>query len=103
DALAFQGKDVTVIIDDGAGQQLASSTIDRIERARRANPTLGHVRLVDTAWILAAAVRVKAIPDRTTMKKVYQQLRGLDDGLMPIERTVLLSQSVWTDTAASGK
>lgn len=95
DALAFQGKQVTVIIDDGGGKRLASTTIERLSRARRANPGLGQVRLIDTPWILAVAAKRGVIADRATMKKVYDQLRPLDDGLLPIEQTNLLDRALY--------
>ena len=57
---------------------------------------MGSITIVNTPGVLEAAAGTVHIPDRAAMRKVYEQLRGLDDGLVPIERTRLLSARLWT-------
>ena len=49
--------------------------------------------------VLTKAAGTQHIPDRGEMREIYRRLRGLDDGLPPIEKTDLLSTPRWTTGA----
>jgi hypothetical protein len=89
------GEQVHVLIDDGRARDLAASEIDRIDRMRAQDEPFGELRVYGTLEVLEAAAGSKYIPDRGTMRRVYGQLRGCDDGLVPIDRTRLLAASTW--------
>jgi len=93
---AEAGETVTVLIDDGQGARIASLEINRLRRLRARGAPVGSIRLVNTLTVLERAAGGKHIPDKARMRTVYQQLRGLDDGLPPIERTQLLSTTRWS-------
>jgi hypothetical protein len=57
---------------------------------------VGSIRLVNTLTVLESAVRKQLVPGRAAMRGLYDKLRGLDDGLPPIETTALLSPVLWT-------
>jgi len=90
---AEAGKTVTVLIDDGLGARIATAEISRLQRLRSRNPAVGAIRLVSTLTVLERAANGEHIPDRATLRDIYQRLRGLDDGLPPIETTNLLSST----------
>ena len=92
---AEDGETVTVLIDDGAGARIATSEINRLQRRRSAGHETGSIMLVSTLTVLERAAGGKHIPDRATMRDIYQRLRSLDDGLPPIERTNLLVSARW--------
>lgn len=94
--LAEQGKSVTVLIDDGAGQQLLAFQQARLERLRAAGHNFGDLNLITTLTVLERAAGSTHIPDKATMRKLYERLRGLDDGLPPITHTQLLAPSTWS-------
>lgn len=101
--LAESGETVTVLIDDGEGAQLAALEIRRLARQRERGRPVGEIRLVNSLTVLRKAAGTQHIPDRGAMRSLYRQLRGLDDGLPPIDQAGLLSPSLWStvDTAAS--
>ncbi|WP_198154180.1 hypothetical protein [Catenuloplanes japonicus] len=35
------------------------------------------------------------VPDKATMRAVYQRMRGLDDGLPPIDKTRIMLPALW--------
>ena len=92
---AEAGETVTVLIDDGSGAQIATSEIGRLQRLRSAGRAVGSIRLASTLTVLERAAGGQHIPDKATMRDIYQRLRGLDDGLPPIETTTLLSLTRW--------
>lgn len=92
---AEAGDDVTVLIDDGPGARLATSEINRLRRRQASGHTVGTVRLVSTLTVLERAAGKEYIPNKTVMRDTYTRLRGLDDGLPPIETTKLLSPGTW--------
>jgi hypothetical protein len=92
---AEAGEAVIVLIDDGPGAKLARTEIGRLQRLRAGGQAVGSITLVGTPTILARAAGGKHIPDRATMREIYRRLRGLDDGLPPIETTNLLSPVLW--------
>lgn len=84
-----------VLIDDGPGARLAGSEIRRIQRLRSSGAIVGSISLVNTITVLQRAAGGSDVPDRAAMHDIYQRLRGLDDGLPPIETTNLLSAALW--------
>ena len=51
---------------------------------------------MNTLTVLQRAAGGKYLPDKATMRDIYHRLRGLDDGLPPIETTNLLSGDLWS-------
>ncbi len=92
---AESGSTVIVLIDDGGGARLASSEIRRLNRLRHADNAVGAIKLINTRTVLERAVAGGFISSRSDMRGIYQRLRGLDDGLPPIETTTLLSPKLW--------
>jgi hypothetical protein len=45
--------------------------------------------------VLTKAVGMQHIRDKGEMREIYRRLRGLDDGLPPIEKTDLLTTLLW--------
>ena len=93
---AEAGETVTVLIDDGAGStdcylrdkaDCNASAPQAVQRDRSG--------LLGTLTILERAAGSQHIPDKATMRDVYERLRGLDDGLPPVQRTNLLSVAHW--------
>jgi hypothetical protein len=93
---AEAGEDVTVLIDDGGGVQLANAEAARLTRRRTQGQSVGSITVVGTLTILEAAAGRSEIPDKATMANVYSQLEKLDDGLPSIGTTRLLSSEVWS-------
>lgn len=93
---AEAGADVVVLIDDGGGARTATREIRRLHRMRDAGGAVGSITLASTVTVLTKAVALRHICDRGEMRDVYRRLRGLDDGLPPIERTGLLTAPLWT-------
>ncbi|OXM50237.1 hypothetical protein CFP71_27780 [Amycolatopsis thailandensis] len=93
---AESGDDVRVLIDDGNGAKTAEFERARLQRMRDRGDEVGSLILMNTTTVLELAVRQNLIADRGEMRDLYRRLRGLDDGLVPIERTELLSQKLWT-------
>jgi hypothetical protein len=92
---AEAGADVTVLIDDGRGAADARSEAARLRRRRAAGALVGTMVLANTHTVLEKAAATEHLPDRAAMRTTYERLRGLDDGLPPIESTRLLSADVW--------
>jgi hypothetical protein len=93
---AEAGEIVTILIDDGLGARLAASEIRRLSRLQASGRAVGSISLVSTLTVLECAARTEHIPDKATMRVIYEQLRGLDDGLLRIEETKLLSPAIWS-------
>jgi hypothetical protein len=92
---AETGQTVTILIDDGPGAQVATLEISRLDRLRSSGRPVGTIRLASTLTVLERAAGIGHLPDPTAMRDIYQRLRGLDDGLPPIEKTRLLSHGLW--------
>jgi hypothetical protein len=92
---AEAGEAVTVLIDDGAGARLAMSEIGRLQRLRSIGHPVGSIRLASTLTVLGRAAGNEHLPDKAAMRDTYGRLRSLDDGLPPLEKTDLMSPSVW--------
>lgn len=92
---AESGQAVTILMDDGPGAQVATLEIGRLDRLRSSGRPAGSITLASTLTVLERAAGTGHLPDRAAMRDTYQRLRGLDDGLPPIERTRLLSHALW--------
>lgn len=92
---AEAGDDTTVLIDDGSGARIATAEISRLRRRKASGHAVGTVRLVNTMTVLERAAGSKYLPDKAAMRETYTRLRGLDDGLPPIEATNLISPTLW--------
>jgi hypothetical protein len=57
--------------------------------------------LASTLTVLERAAGGPQVPDKATMREIYRRLRGLDDGLPPVEKTNLLSSAVWSREAGT--
>lgn len=93
--LAENGADVMIVIDDGYGARMADAEVRRLERMRDQGSAVGAISLVRTATILEAAIMRRQLRDRRELRHLYTRMRGLDDGLEPIERTGLLANKLW--------
>jgi hypothetical protein len=93
---ADTGRDVSVLIDDGRGAQLAATEAARLRRLRGRGRDVGTLSLLNTLLVLERAAGRRYLPDRPSMRRVYDQLRHCDDGLVDIKQTDLLSKRVWS-------
>jgi len=93
---AEAGDSVTILIDDGPGARLAATEIKRLAQLRTDGGRVGTISLVSTLTVLERAARTEYIPGRAAMRAIYEQLRTLDDGLIRIEKTNLLSSAIWS-------
>lgn len=93
---AEAGETVTVLIDDGPGARIATAEISRLQRLRSNGRAVGLIRLASTLTVLERAAGGQHIPDMAAMRDIYKRLRGLDNGLPPVETTNLLSSALWS-------
>lgn len=93
---AESGETVIVLIDEGPGTRIATSEINRLRRRRDNGHIVGSIKLVSTLTVLQRAAGSQHLPDKAAMHSIYERLRGLDDGLPPIETTNLLSPALWS-------
>jgi hypothetical protein len=89
------GADVVVLIDDGGGAALAAIEATRLHRLRSYGRPVGTLSLLNTSLVLERGAGRKYLPDRSAMRQIYTRLRSLDDGLVDIKQTDLLSKRVW--------
>jgi hypothetical protein len=89
------GADVIIVIDDGAGARLATAEISRVRRQKEQGGSLGEILLVNTCTVLERAAGGPHIPDRNTMRIIYEHMRARDDGLLDINQTTLMSKATW--------
>ena len=92
---AESGQSVVVLMDDGLGATITTAEIRRLQRLSAGGQFVGSVTLASTLTLLARAAVTEHLPDRAAMRDTYQRMRGLDDGLPPIEDTDLLSSKLW--------
>jgi hypothetical protein len=92
---AESGQSVTILMDDGPGAAIATSEISRLRRLVSNGHPVGSITLASTLTVLGRAAGSEHLPDRAAMRDIYNRLRGLDDGLPPIEKTDLLSTKLW--------
>jgi len=57
---------------------------------------VGSITLASTLTVLGRAAGSVHLPDRAALRDTYRRLRELDDGLPPIEKTDLLSDTLWS-------
>lgn len=93
---AEAGRPVTVLIDDGLGAAIATSEIRRLRRLGSSGLSVGSITLASTLTVLGRSAGTEHIPNRAAMRDTYRRLRELDDGLPPIEKTDLLSDTLWS-------
>jgi hypothetical protein len=97
--LAEAGETVTILIDDRGGAELATAEARRLDRLRVSRQDVGSMVLVNTSIVLKKAAGTKQIPDKAAMRRLYEQLRGLDDGLLPIGDSGLLDPGLWPSSS----
>jgi Zn-dependent peptidase ImmA (M78 family) len=93
---AESGQSVTILMDDGPGAAIATSEISRLQRLGSSGQPVGSITLASTLTVLGRAAGNQYLPDRAAMRDTYNRLRGLDDGLPPIENTDLLAPKLWS-------
>jgi hypothetical protein len=93
---AEAGEQVSVLIDDGGGRRMATREAQRLQRLRAAGGAVGDLRLISTVSVLKKAAGREHLPDRRSMRELYGRLRGLDDGLLPLEATGLMELPCWS-------
>lgn len=64
---AEAGEDVTVLIDDGRGAQVATLEINRLLRRRARGNDIGTLRLVRTLTVLERATGSQHLPDKRAL------------------------------------
>jgi hypothetical protein len=92
---AEAGNDVFVLIDDGAGCQLAAAEARRLQRRQARGETVGGISLIHTVTVLQLAAGGEHLPDKDSTRNLYGKLRNLDDGLPPLEHTNLMNLACW--------
>lgn len=92
---AQKGQDVWILIDEIRGSKVAFAEKRRLERLRYSDASVGALKIMSTQQVLEVAVSRGLIENRGSMRKIYGQLRSLDDGLPPIENTGLLDRRHW--------
>lgn len=92
---AEAGGDVVVLIDDSGGCRVAAQEARRLQRLQEAGDPVGSIRLVHTVTVLERAAGGEYLPDRNTMRELYERLRKLDDGIPPLAETNLMTLSCW--------
>lgn len=94
--MAEQGLDIYVLIDDQGGRTMAQTQASRLARSRmHTGAQYGSIRLLSTEAVLRRAAGTRYIPGKKEMRTIYERFRALDDGLIPIENTQLLSPDHW--------
>lgn len=99
---AERGDDVIVLIDDEGGRRIAANQQRRIQRFQAMSSEIGRLDLISTLTVLKAAAGGEHLPDRNSMRELYERLRRLDDGLVPLEGTGLMDMPCW-NTASGGE
>lgn len=92
---ADRGVRMIVLIDDQWGRRLAAAEQRRLERLRSNGRPVGRIDLISTTTVLERAAGSVHLPDRASLRALYQRLRTLDDGLLPLQTTGLLDLPAW--------
>lgn len=92
---AEAGHDVFVLIDERVGGRKAEAEGRRLDRIRSSGRAVGSIRRLRTASVLAKAAGGQYLPDRGAMRETYLKMRGLDDGLVPLDKTNLMNLPCW--------
>ena len=93
---AEAGEDVAVLIQERNGTAMARHEARRIKNRGCA----GLLRVWNTETILLRAAGSDYLPDKNTMKSVYESMLPLDAALPAIGETSLLTAAVWEKTRA---
>ncbi|MEX3510842.1 hypothetical protein VVR84_14995 [Kocuria carniphila] len=93
---AERGDRVIVLIDDGGGRRVAAREAARLRRLRERQADIGSIALISTGHVLKKAAGGEDLPDRNSMRELYERLRALDDGLAPLEGTRLMELPCWS-------
>ena len=93
---AEAGATIRVLIDDGGGREMAAAEAERLDRLRHAGRSVGRLQLISTMTVLRNAAGRRELPDRQSMRDLYGRLRQLDDGLLPLDQTDLMTLRCWT-------
>lgn len=92
---AEKGRPVIILMDDGDGRKLVKQEQRRLNRFQEQGKPVGDIKLISTLTVLERAANRQHIPDKNEMRQLYGRLRGLDDGLVPIEKTNLMQLECW--------
>ena len=95
---AERGDRVMVLIDDGGGRQIAMREAARLRRLQEVQEHVGSIALISTGHVLQKAAGGEYLPDRNSLRELYERLRVLDDGLAPLERTGLMELPCWSQS-----
>ncbi len=93
---ALEGDRVFVIIDDRGGQELAARAQRYLSVQRGRAMNVGTLDLVTSETILRSQIRTGRIPDKPTMRRVYEQLQKVNSGFGGISTTDLLTHKRWS-------
>lgn len=74
------GETVHLLIDDGNGKQLADGQ---------------KIRTISTISVLRAAIVRGYFEDRGKLKALYERMRRVDNGLVPVNVSTLLDKKLW--------
>lgn len=92
---AEAGAHVTAFVDDGKGQRLVEQEANRLKRLSAQGRCAGSLDLISTHTVLRSACEQSRFAHRGELKELYNKLRTLDDGLVPISDTGLLDLPCW--------
>lgn len=97
-ALALQGTDVTVIIDDAGGVEFAKKAFDALSRVRAQGKAVGRFGRTGTIGIIERRLNtVSDIPNHEALRTLWGKISPLDDGLPnDLTTTGLLAHPAWT-------
>lgn len=93
---AESGQNVVVLMDDSEGRRIVAAEQQRLTRLHSEDQMVGRIHLISTHTVLKKAAGGKYLPDRNSMRQLYEKLRGLDDGLVPLQSTELLDLPCWS-------
>lgn len=69
---AERGDDVIVLIDDEGGRRIAANQQRRIQRFQAMASGVGRLGLISTLTVLKAAAGGEYLPDRNSMRELYE-------------------------------
>lgn len=64
--------------------------------AHAVNGVPGRIDLISTLTVLKKAAGREHLPDKASMRVLYERLRKLDDGLAPLATTGLMDLPCWS-------
>ncbi len=93
---AERGDNVIVLMDDGGGRRIVALEQRRLQRVHAENNLLGRIDLISTLTVLKKAAGREHLPDKASMRELYERLCRLDDGLVPIATAGLMDLPCWS-------